>query len=650
MSLLLCDDLSLAFGPKVLFEHASFALGAQDRVGLLGPNGSGKSSLLKILAGEARPDSGRLVFRRGARVGYLPQDLSALPDGEIVDVVQRAVPGLDALQQRLLETEAALAQASDEASQLELAQELAELHEQADHFEARFGRHRAEAILHGLGFDAAALRKPASALSGGWKMRAALAGLLLSDPDLLLLDEPTNHLDVPTLAWFDAFLRASRKAFVLISHDRDFLNRQVGRVLSLEPEGLRAYKGNHQAYLEQRAVEVEQLLARAERVEQKRAQLQAFVDRFRAKASKASQAQSKLKQLQRLEVVEAPRDRATVSFRFPPVARSGREVATFEGVDKAYGAQVVYRGLNAQLLRGERVAVVGLNGAGKTTLLKLLAGELQPDAGQVRLGHNVALGYYAQHHAETLDGRRTILDEVQAAAPERTPADLRSVVGAFLFSGDDVDKRIGVLSGGERARVALARLLVRPANLLVMDEPTNHLDLDSTEALADALEDYDGTLIFVSHNLSFLNRLATKVWDVRDQQVVPWGGNLQDYLEHLRAQGDGAKGTPLQAAARPQAEKDRKRVEAEARQALSARTAPLKKELAQLEARIAAVEAEQAQRDAQLLDPAFYADFARARPVMDAHRDAKAELERLYARWEAAGRELEEARAAAGPG
>jgi ATP-binding cassette subfamily F protein 3 len=384
-------------------------------------------------------------------------------------------------------------------------------------------------------------------------------------------------------------------------------------------------------------------LAQAEKQAAKRAQLEAFVNRFRAKASKAKQAQSKLKQLEKLETVEVHQERDTVAFRFPELAASGREVARFEGIHKAFGEHAVYEGLEAQVLRGQRIAVVGLNGAGKTTLLRLLAGEMEPDRGTVTLGHNVRLGYYAQHHADTLDRRRTILDEMRALVPDKPQAYVRSVLGAFLFSGDDVDKPIGVLSGGERARVALARLLLQPANLLVMDEPTNHLDLDSSEALIEALERYGGTLVFVSHNKSFLNALATHVWDVRDRQVVPFPGNLDEYLAHLdleaAAREEGRAALPE--AARPASEKDRKRAEAAARQAKSQRTGPLKKEIAQLEGRIAELESLQKAREAQLADAAFVADYAKARPVMEAHKADAEALEAALSRWEAAQSELE---------
>jgi ATP-binding cassette, subfamily F, member 3 len=653
MSLVTASSLSLAFGDAVLFQDASLSIGPRDRVGLVGPNGTGKSSLLRILAGERSPDAGALTWRRGARAGYLPQDVTAIPPGPVVETVLASVPGRSVLEARLGSTEAALATAREEAEQLELSQALADLHEELDHFEEHYGRHRAERILLGLGFRAGDLGRDTRTLAGGWRTRAALGGLLLQDPDLLLLDEPTNHLDVPTLEWFDAFLRATRKALVLVSHDRVFLDRQIDRVLSLEPEGLRGWAGNYGAYRRQRAEEEARLLAEARKQASRRAELTAFIERFGAKNTKAAQARSKRKMLERMEAVEVRDERATLAFRFPEAPRSGREVLRFEGVARAFGGTAVYRALDARALRGDRVAVIGPNGAGKTTLLKLAAGELAPDAGRVTLGHGVVAGYYAQHHFDrdehapegsvasfgTLDPEKTVVETLWEVVPDRGEAFVRSAAGGFLFPGDDADKKVGVLSGGERARVALAKLLLRPANLLLLDEPTNHLDLESAEALIDALAEYRGTLVFVSHDMSFANRLATVVWEVKGGGVVPFPGNLDDWRYHQRQ---------LAAAVRPEGEaetaeaesagregKERRRAEAEARNARYRREKPIRDEIAGLEARIAELEAGERAATEALSDPATYQDFARARPHLEAQRRTRQELEGLYARWEA---------------
>jgi ATP-binding cassette subfamily F protein 3 len=656
MSLVVASGLSLAHGPKVLFHEAGFSVGPQDRIGLLGANGTGKSTLLRILAGAVTPDAGTLTWRRGTRVGYLPQDVAALPGGTVLESVLSAVPGRASLEERLAAAEAGLAAATDPADQLELSAALADLHEQLDHFEERFGRHRAERLLGGLGFAEADLAKPSSALSGGWKMRAALAGLLLQDPDLLLLDEPTNHLDIPTLTWFDAFLRGLRRAVLLVSHDRDFLDHQVGKVMALEPEGIRVYPGGVTAYRRWRVEEEARLEVAARKQQDKREQLEEFIERFGAKNTKAAQAKSKQKLLDKMEDVQLLEDRAKVRFRFAEAPRSGKEVLRLEGICKAFGPRVVYRGLDAAVQRGERVGVIGPNGAGKSTLLKLAAGALAPDAGTVKGGHGVVMGYYAQHlvdpegmAAGALDPDATILDTLWDLVPDRGEAWVRSIAGSFLFSGEDVEKRIAVLSGGERARVALAKLLLVPANLLLLDEPTNHLDLDSSEALIEALKGFPGTLLFVSHNRSFVNQLATVIWEVKDGGILPHPGNLDDWLYHqrqleeaARAGGEGPAGGD--GAARAEAaggERDRKRAEAEARNARYRREKPLREELQRLEARIAALEATAREAEASLADPALYQDFARARPHIERKAAAEAELAARYADWERVAAALE---------
>ncbi|MBI5544125.1 MAG: ABC-F family ATP-binding cassette domain-containing protein, partial [Deltaproteobacteria bacterium] len=381
MSLATVSQLSLSFGARVLLDEACFAVGAHDRIGLVGPNGSGKSTLLKILAGAQQADSGSITFRKGVRAGYLPQDILELPPGTLIDSVLSAVPDRDRFIERVDSLTAGLTEALDDEERLDLSAQLADAHEALAGFEERYGRHRAERILEGLGFSKNDFERPVGELSGGWKMRGALAGLLLTGPDLLLLDEPTNHLDLPSLLWFDDFLKRSAKAVMLVSHDRDFLNRQIDRVLSFEVEGLRGYSGNYDDYKKQRAAEEEELEARARRQAEERAEVEAFIERFRAKATKARQVQSRIRMLEREEKIAVREERATVRFSFPEVARSGREVLTLEGLDKSFDERVVYQGLSQSVMRGDRIAIVGVNGAGKTTLLKLIAGELRPDAG-----------------------------------------------------------------------------------------------------------------------------------------------------------------------------------------------------------------------------------------------------------------------------
>ncbi len=469
-------------------------------------------------------------------------------------------------------------------------------------------------------------------------------GYAEGDPEIT----PTYTKVVPVL----------RKALVLICHDREFLNRQIDRVLALEVEGLRSYTGNYDRYKEQRAEEAALLEARARNIEAKRAHLQSFVDRFRYKASKARQAQSRLKQLEKLETVQLLEERATMRLRFPEAPRSGREVVRAEGLSKAFGPNVVYENARFTVERGQRIAIIAPNGAGKTTLLKMIAGELAPDAGRIEFGHNVILGYYAQHHADTLDPQRTIFDYIRDLAPSKSDLEIRSILGALLFGEDEIQKRIGVLSGGERARVALARLLAIPANLLVMDEPTNHLDLDSSERLVEALREFEGTVIFVSHNRSFINGLATHVWEVKDRGVEAHIGNLDDWLARQPQAEEEAHPASRPAAhvgARPDdrptettralSPKERRRLEAEERQRRSAVLRPIQEEIARIEARIEELETTVAELTEKLADPGLYEDFERARSIADAHREGKEELERLYARWEEAQERLAVAQA-----
>jgi len=508
-------------------------------------------------------------------------------------------------------------------------------------------------------------------------MRGVLAGLLFQRPDVLLLDEPTNHLDMPSVAWFSDFLRRWNRCFVLISHDREFLNEQISRVVSLELEGIRSYPGNYEQYLEQRAEEETILAGKAKNLARERERLTRFIDRFRAQANKAKAVQSRIKSLDRMESVETYQKRGVMRFSFPPTSRTVADVVRVEGLRKAYGDHVVFPGIDLTVRRGEKIGIIGVNGAGKTTLLRMLAGELPHDAGAIRIGNGVEVGYYAQHHADTLDLSATVYEVVQRAAPDSPPARVRSILGAFMFSGDDTDKPVKVLSGGEKARVALARLLVAPGNLLLMDEPTNHLDLASSESLAASLGTFDGTLVFVSHNRSLIRTLATRIWNVEDQRVETYPGTLDEYLYSMtqrriaiaaaddaprrdprgalvrpgaRRDGDesGADGDGAAGALRREQDKARKRREAEARQKRSVKLGPLEKTVSQLEDRIAALEAEQKVRSAELSDPSVYDEAARRNKLLSDYQAASDKLEELTARWETAMAALEVAKAELG--
>jgi ATP-binding cassette, subfamily F, member 3 len=657
MSLVVLDGVTLFFADRMIFDNVSLRLGQGDRLGLIGPNGSGKTTLLKVIAGEQEVDDGIVTRANGVRVGWLPQEISIASGKTLIDMILSSVPGRKELDDRLarieVEIEEATKQGRPDEELLELAAEVGELHERIDHFDRFFGEHEAHAILAGLGFQPRDADRDMGEFSGGWKMRGVLAGLLFQRPDVLLLDEPTNHLDMPSVAWFGDFLKKWNRCFILISHDRDFLNDQINRVVSLELEGVRSYPGNYEKYVEARAEEETILAGKAKNLARERERLTQFVNRFRAQANKAKAVQSRIKMLEKMEDVELYEKRGTMRFSLPSTGRTVADVVRVEKLKKSYGDHVVFPGIDLTVRRGEKIGIIGVNGAGKTTLLRMMAGELPYDSGSIKIGSGVNMGYYAQHHADTLDMSATIYDIIQRAAPDAAPARIRSMAGAFMFSGDDIDKPAKVLSGGERARVALARLCIAPGNLLLMDEPTNHLDLASSESLAESLKTYDGTLVFVSHNRSLIRQLATRIWNVEAGTVETYPGTLDEYMysQAQRRQGIAEQDIKklTKAVATPAApredDKVRKRREAEARQKRNATIGPLEKEVAKLEERISVLEAEQKVRSTELADPSVYDDAARRNKLLADYQSAADKLEELTARWEKTAAQLETAKA-----
>jgi len=654
MSLIDVINLSQAFGGRDLFRGIGFQIESGDRIGLVGPNGSGKTTLLKILSGSLATMEGEIRTAKGARIGYLPQDLQEKPLGLLLDSVLNSLPERLRIHQTIQETEETLEQKLSEPEQGLLNIRLAEAHQEMLDLETRYPGHRAQKILLGLGFKPGDFQRELRTLSGGWQMRAALGSLLYQNPDLLLLDEPTNHLDMPSVHWLEEFLKDYKGAMVLICHDREFLNRQVRRILSFEPEGLRSYSGNYDFYLQAREEESRTLDARARNQEQKVKEAKRFIERFQAKASKARQAQSKIKLMKKMELIETHQHRKNIRFSFPPVEQSGRNVVTVQGLSKSFGGPPLYQDLDLHVLRGERIAIIGPNGAGKTTLLRMIAQEMQPDQGKISLGYGANLSYYAQHHSEMLDNNKTILEEVYQIVPHETVSFVRGICGAFLFSGEDVDKSIGVLSGGERARVALAKILVKPGNLLVMDEPTNHLDIISSEILIDALTDFGGTLLFVSHNQAFVNRLATRIWDIHDGLVEEYPGKLNEYLEHLAARNDPdeekVQDNPEQAEAleqdsskadRVSNKKQLRRERAEQRQRIRAVIKPVQDEVQDLERKITGLEQQENELGRQLADPEVYKENEKFLTLLREYNTGKEELRKLIERWEKKQQEWE---------
>ncbi|HHE41654.1 MAG TPA: ABC-F family ATP-binding cassette domain-containing protein, partial [Dehalococcoidia bacterium] len=490
--MLSATSISKSYGDRVLFKNVTFTIGPRDRIALIGPNGSGKTTLFNILARHIEPDSGSLSIRKGTTIGFLQQDIAGSSCQRLLDSVVAGSTRITGAAHRLRLLQQEMAEASGE----ELRQLMKELGDLQHRFEAMGGydlEHEARIVLGGLGFKESDFVRPVSEFSGGWLMRAELAKLLLLNPDMLLLDEPTNHLDLESCLWFEEYLKTYQGAVMVTSHDRAFLNRTVDRVFALEQQALMVHRGNYDSYVESRKREVEILEATAKRQDRKIQQEMRFINRFRAKNTKATQVQSRVKRLEKMERVVVPRTSARMHFSFPEPRRPAEEVATLSHVYKAYGDNVVYRDLSLTLRRGDRAALVGPNGAGKTTLLKMLAGVLPFERGQRKLGDHVQTAYYAQHQLELLTPSNTVIDELRTAARDQTDTQLRTILGGFLFRGDDVFKKVDVLSGGEKSRLALAKMLTQRANLLLMDEPTNHLDIPSREMLSDALASYSGT-------------------------------------------------------------------------------------------------------------------------------------------------------------
>jgi ATP-binding cassette subfamily F protein 3 len=655
MSLVSVHNLSLFLSGRTIFDHIGIQVNPGDRIGLVGRNGSGKTTLLRLLAGKISPDKGEVRIQKGICIGYLPQDLQEELSGQILSYVLDAVPGRVRLNEALKSMERAIKGTSSRSEQTVLAEELAEIHQNLDQLEFRFPTFDAEKILLGLGFQERQFQNPVSTLSGGWKMRAALAALLHQRPDLLLLDEPTNHLDIPSVRWLEKFLREFSGAMVLVSHDRDFLNRQIARVISFEVEGMRVYSGDYDFYLNARSQERHALEAQARSQEQKIKEAKRFVERFKAKASKARQAQSKIKLIRKETMIRKQKTERTMKFAFPQVKRSGREVVSIQGLAKGFGGETLYTDINLTVFRGDRVAVIGPNGCGKTTLLRMIAGELKPDEGRIVLGHEVQMGYFAQHHSDMLNPQKTVIEEVYQVVPHESISFVRGVCGSFLFSGEEVDKQTGVLSGGEKARVALAKLMVNPGNLMVMDEPTNHLDIASADILTDALGRYEGTLMFVSHNQAFVNRLANKIWDIRGGEIEAYPGTLYEYYDHLngaerqvlhRETEEARREQPAEISRKPDAydRRSQRRERAERRRLISDSLEPLSLRLKDIEEEVTRLEAVQGDLEKSLADPEVLRDKGRTVSLMKAYHETKEALKALLLDWEQCQDDLDSAK------
>ncbi len=533
------DNISKQNGHQILFIDASMGIQKGEKVGLVGPNGAGKTTLFRMIAGEERPDDGQVSVETGMTIGYFSQDVGEMSGQSAVAAVMDGVGPVSALAAEMAKLEAAMVDPDQAGDMDAIVERYGEVQARFQELDGYALEARAREVLAGLSFSQERMDGDVGLLSGGWKMRVALARILLMQPDGMLLDEPSNHLDLESLIWLEAFLKNYDGALLMTSHDREFMNRIIGKVVEIDGGSLTTYSGNYDFYDQQRALNEKQRQAQFERQQAMLAKEIKFIERFKARASHAAQVQSRVKKLDKIERVEPPRRRQTVQFEFRPPPRSGDEVASFRSVHKRYGSQPIYAGLDFQVRRMERWCVLGANGAGKSTLLKLVAGETGPDQGTVSVGSNVRMGYFAQHSMDLLDGDDTVFESLDKSFPRAGQGPLRTLAGCFGFSGDDVEKTCRVLSGGEKARLVMAKMLFDPPNFLVLDEPTNHLDMATKEMLVAALSEFEGTMLFVSHDRHFLAALSNRVLELTPDGVHQFGGGDTEYVARTGQEAPG---------------------------------------------------------------------------------------------------------------
>ena len=642
------QDISLSLGDRHLLDEINVLINPGERIGLVGPNGAGKSTLLKIIAGELEPNQGKVKISKADTVGYLPQDgVDPDPSLTLLEEVESAFKDLLELENEVAETQeklAGLAKDSDEYDQT--MNQLGMLQDKLDQSGAYTLQADIEKILMGLGFSTEDFDRPTTEFSGGWLMRIALAKLLLKRPTYLLLDEPTNHLDIESLRWIEQFLLNYEGAVIIVSHDKAFLDAITTRTLYLDRGEIQDYAGNYSFYEEKHEERMEHLRQAYKNQQQEIKQTQEFIDRFRYKASKAKQVQSRIKQLEKMDKIELDEHEEEITFRFPPPERSGAVVMKLDDISKSYDDNQVFDDLYYSIDRQDKIAIVGPNGAGKSTLVRILAGLEPVTSGNREVGHNVTTSYFAQHQADELDLKKTVFEIMREAAPKAKETRLRTILGCFLFQGDDVFKKVSVLSGGEKSRLALARMLLSPANFLIFDEPTNHLDMQSKQILQQALEQYEGTFMIVSHDRDFIDPIVNKTLEVQPGYIKTYLGNVSYYLEKKQQEEEltQEKETDEQKedATSGLSRKEERRIEAQKRQQKYDKLKPLKKKFDPLEKHIQKLEERKDEIEDVMAQPDFYDDDEQVKETSLEYEKLKAELVEAYAEWEELALEISE--------
>lgn len=656
--MLSAKDITIQFAERYLFREIAFTIGAHDRIGLVGPNGAGKSTLLKILAGIAQPDSGTINKARYITVGYLPQEGITAKGRTLYREAESAFEDVILVRDELEEARLRMEQLDpSDPEYMDALEVFGELQLKLEDLDAFRMKSRIEQVLIGLGFSEEDFERQTDEFSGGWQMRIEMAKLLLKEPSILLLDEPTNHLDIESLQWLEGKLQSYNGAVVLVSHDRIFLDNLTKKTWAFVLGRIEEYSGNYSFYEKEKQVRREQQLNAYKNQQQQIKQTEQFIERFRYKATKARQVQSRIKQLEKIDQIEIEDEQEEIHFHFPQARQSGSIVSEFKQVYKSYGTKQVFGGLSYAIERGDRIAVVGVNGAGKSTFVRMLAGVEPLDSGKITTGYNVAPSYFAQHQAEELDMSSDVLGVVDSVATGDVRTRLRTILGAFLFRGDDVFKKVSVLSGGEKSRLALAKMLLQPANLLIMDEPTNHLDMRSKKVLQEALQKYEGTFVIVSHDRAFLDPIVNKVAEFSHGSVRVFPGNVSDYLDKKKKEaekgafksagmtddGDGKYGTGSvekeRGAELPS--KERRRVEAERRNELSRKLRPAKDKLKKVEAEIQKIEARRKEIELLMADPEFYRDGEETKKITLEYKQLEQKLEAGYSNWSRLTEEIE---------